>query len=197
MPRTVRISPVPIPPPPVAPRARRRYGGVVGAALLVLAVVSGVGHVLLSGAGSHSWDRHATPPADVVLTAGTSYSVSTADGPGVVANPAPLACTYTGADGAGGPVTLVAENSDSRATHAVARFVSPVTGRVSVGCTGGAVGSRPVFVDDADDAGSDLAGWTLLLAVLAGVAGVGLVLGASYRRLGVPRVSGVTADPAP
>ena len=195
MPRTVRISPVPIPPPPEPPAVPRRYGGVVGGALLVIAVVLVVGHVLLSGSGSHSWDRHATPPGSVTLSAGTSYFVSTADGPGAAPAPAKLACTYTDAGGGSGPLTLTVENADSRATHAVARFVSPVTGRVAVGCSGGTVGTRPVFVDDADSAASDAAGWLLVLGVVAGVAGVGLALGASYRRFGVPRVSGNTADP--
>ncbi|MHA3701430.1 hypothetical protein ACXR2U_04540 [Jatrophihabitans sp. YIM 134969] len=198
MPRTVRISPVPIPPPPVEPRPRRSYAGLVGVALLALAIVFGLGYLVRSGQGEHSYDRNPTPPAAVRLTAGQDYLLSTVDGPGAVPAAAQLSCTLTTAAGATMPLPVTAEAADSRATHAVGKFVAPVSGSVSVACTGGAVGTRALFVDDADDAHTDLAGLMLLLCVVCAVPAVGLVLGALYRRFGAePRdlVSGVTEDP--
>lgn len=188
---------MPIPPPPVEARPPRRRGGAVGAALLVLAVVFGLGHVLLSGTGDHSYDRNPTPPSTVRLTVGATYLISTVDGPGAIQAVAPLTCTSTATDGATTPLTVTAETADSRATHAVAKFVAPATAVVTIACTGGAVGDRAVFVDDADDAGADLAGWLLLLCVVCALVGVGLVMGAIYRRSGAQRVSGVTDEPTP
>lgn len=190
---------MPIPPPPAAPRAQRSYGGLVGVALLVAAVVFGTGYVLLAGRGTHSYDRHPSPPAQVRLTAGKQYLLSTVAGPGVAPAADPLACTYTTPGGSPAGLQVTAEKTDSRATHAVATFVAPVSGPVSVGCTGGAVGTRPVFVDDADGSPVDVAGILLLLGVVCAVPGAGLVLGALYRRTAAPRpvpqVSGVTDDP--
>lgn len=188
---------MPIPPPPTVPRPRRRTYGAAGAVLLVLAAVLYAGHVLIAGDGSHSWDRHASPPAQVQVTAGQSYFVSTVDGPDVTPSPQPLSCEFTvPGTGRGGGLSLVALDAASRSTHAVASFVSPVSGAIAVTCRGGTVGSRAVFVDDSDDAGTDSGSWLLVLAVLAGLPGAGLVLGALYTRGTRRRVARLTPGPS-
>ena len=74
-------------------------------------------------------------------------------------------------------LAVVPEQDGSKALNQIATFVSPVTGRVHVDCAG----LPAVFVDNADDAGTDRAGLALLLASAALAVGLPLLLGAFYR----------------
>jgi hypothetical protein len=69
---------------------------------------------------------------------------------------------------------------DSKATDAIGTFAAPVTGDVHLDC----IGWGAVFVDDADDAGGDLAGLFLVLCVIALTLGAALGLSALRLRYG-------------
>ena len=131
---------------------------------------------------SHAYNPGAVPPTMVALTAGKQYQISTADGPEPLAgrhtSTLKDACTWS--EGGSAPQTLAVTPvaSDSRSTHVVATFIAPASGDLHIACpVWGAV-----WVDDADDAPTDLAGLFLLLGVITLTSGVILGLTALYRR---------------
>ena len=131
---------------------------------------------------NHAYNPGAVPPTMVALTAGKQYQISTADGPEALAaqhtNTLKDACTWS--EGGSAPQTLAVTPiaSDSRSTHVVATFVAPASGDLHIACP--AWGA--VWVDDADDAPTDLAGLFLLLGVITLTSGVILAFTALYRR---------------
>jgi len=149
--------------------------------LLALGVVFAALHRIADGGESHSYNRGALAPGSVHVTAGNLYEVST---PGGVAGLRQRGlsiqlktCTYQGA-GAAGTLSLAPLGAGTRTVHAVATFVSPVTGQVSIDCPGLPQGT---FIDDADDAIPDPAGLFVLLATVAFTIGAALGLSALYR----------------
>ena len=156
--------------------SRRAASAIV---LLALGVVFAVLYRISDGSESHSYNRGALAPRSVHVTAGKLYEVST---PGGVAglqrrglSVQLKTCTYQGAGA--GALSLTPLGADTRTVHAVATFVSPVTGQLSIDCPGLPQGT---FVDDADDAGADPAGLFLLLATVGFTVGSALGLSALY-----------------
>lgn len=150
--------------------------------MIAIGLLAYVGQQLASTGGPHSYDPSAVAPKTVTLTAGATYLLSTAQGPKAAPAATPLRCAYRTTSGLPVQDALAVQplSGDTRATHAVASFVSPVGGRVMITCSGGTVGSREVFVDNSDAAPGDPAGLLLLLAVVTLLAGSGLLLGGWY-----------------
>lgn len=162
--------------------------------LLALGVVFAVLYRTSDGGESHSYNRGALAPRGVHVTAGNLYEVST---PGGVAGLQRRGlsiqlktCTYQRA-GVTGTVSLTPLGADTRTVHAVATFVSPVTGEVSIDCPGLPQGT---FVDDADDASADPAGLFVLLATVAFTVGAALGLSALYSASGRRKVADSVRD---
>ena len=135
---------------------------------------------------NHAYNRGAVPPTMVALTAGKQYQISTAGGPEALAarhtNTLKDACTWTEGGSAPQTLALTPVASDSRSTHVVATFIAPASGDLHIACpVWGAV-----WVDDADDAPTDLAGLFLLLGVITLTSGVILGLSALHRRSEAP-----------
>ena len=84
-----------------------------------------------------------------------------------------LQCTYTAGGEANQTLAVSAASIDTKATNTVGTFVSPISGRISVQCSGW--GS--MFIPDADDAPADNAGTALLVGTIAIT--IGLCLGLS------------------
>ncbi len=167
-------------------RRRRRRSGVirsatspaVAVAVLVAGLVLAALVRVVGGTEQHSWSPGAVAPEFARLTAGKTYQLAVPGGikdltdRGIdVTTPR---CSYTVRGGTGRPLAVTAEGADTKATNTVGRFAAPVTGEVHVDC----LGWGALFVDDADDASPDVAGWLLVLAVVLLTVGAGLGLSA-------------------
>jgi len=163
------------------PRSVAVIAIVSGALLLASVAFLGLWQVT-DDSQSHAYNRGAMPPTMVALTAGKQYQISTAEGPEALAarhtNTLKDACTWS--EGGSAPQTLAVTPvaSDSRSTHVVATFIAPASGDLHIACP--AWGA--VWVDNADDAPTDLAGLFLLLGVITLTSGVILGMTALYRR---------------
>lgn len=118
-------------------------------------------------------------PQTVHLTSGTQYILSTRGGTkalldrGVdVTNPN---CTWSVGGTEAQSLTVSPAGSSAKGTNAVATFVAPFTGDLHIECTN----FGDVFVDDADNAGPDKAGWFLMAGVVALLIGGGLGVSAA------------------
>jgi hypothetical protein len=155
--------------------------GILGGVLMAMAALFAACYRIADGLGSHSFNAGAQPPAAVRLTAGHLYQLSVPGGMAALRkagiDPNVPSCTWSSAGTASAVLTVQPLGADNKSIHAVATFVSPVTGRVRVDC--GAWGE--VFVDDADDAGTDLAGFFVLAATCALTVGGALVMWALWR----------------
>jgi hypothetical protein len=169
---------------PDASRAR----STVVAAVLILAGLLLLGlYRLIGGTEPHAYAPGATPPNSVQVTAGHTYRLSVPGGVKALhaqgLQQGTLRCSLTGTDGIPQPLTLTRESDGTRATNVVASFTAPAGGPVHADCTGWGA----MFVDDADDAPADTAGWCLLGSIVALTVGVGLALSAARSRLDAPR----------
>lgn len=162
------------PPPSEQPRARPRSDrrGIAAIVLVVLGLLLWLGYRLAEGSEGHAYVEGATPPSDYALTAGDTYSISVPGGVDRADFPAVLSCSVTPAGGESATVEVTREGDGSRALNQIGRFVAPTSGRAAVSCST----LPPVFVDDADDTGLDLAGLCLVLACLALAVGLPLLL---------------------
>ena len=163
--------------------------GPIALVLLVLGVGLFCLYLVFNGSEHHSYNAGAKPAQNVQVTGGKVYEISTPGG--VVGlqhrglDPNSIACTYSTSQVASSSLSISSLGGGTRTTHAVATFVAPVSGDISISCTELSSG---VFVDDADNAPSDPSGLFLLLATIA--LGVGAPIGMSYlysRSLGRPR----------
>lgn len=164
------------------PRPDRRAPWAV--ALVVAGLVLLAAFALLKGTEDHAY-ASGSPPTQVEVTAGRTYSLALPGGVTQVAralgDPSALACTITPDGEAGRQLAVAPVAFDTRALHQIASFVAPVSGRVAIGCQ-----SLPrVYVDDADDTGTDWAGVSLLLATICLTVGLPLLLSV-LRRGGAP-----------
>lgn len=170
------------------PAARGRDASRMAFVAAVLVVV-GIGLCVLSrivGPGEgHSYTSGAVPPESVTLTAGHQYTISIHGGVRAESSqgldPNALACTVAPAGGVRQPLSLARETTGTKAVNQIANFVSPVSGRVHVDCTG----LSGVFVDDADNASPDNAGLFLLLGVIALAIGLPLAVSVMRRAAGL------------
>lgn len=171
----------------VPSRARER--STVAAVVLILGGLLLLGlYRLIGGTEQHAYAPGATPPNGVHLTAGHVYRLAVPGGVKALnahgLAQSTLRCTVAGQDGAFVPLTVAPESDDTRATNVVASFTAPISGAAHVDCTGWGA----MFVDDADGAPADVAGWCLLASILALTIGVGLALSAARSRSQAPRV---------
>ncbi len=161
MPSTVRAS---------TPKA------AAATALIIAALLFGALYRIVSGTEHHSFSPGATAPNTVHVTAGKNYLLARPGGVkdlharGVdVANPQ---CEWSVGGAGSQALTVTAAGTATKATNAVGTFVAPYTGDLHIDC----LGWGPMFVDDADDAARDNAGWLLLLTTITLTAGVVLAL---------------------
>jgi hypothetical protein len=155
--------------------------GVLGGVLMAMAALFAACYRIAESSGSHSFDPGAQPPAVVRLTEGDMYQLSVPGGPAGLtkagADPNAPRCTWSSAGVTSAVLAVQPLGADSKAIHAVATFVAPVTGRVRIDCANWG----EVFVDDADGAGTDLAGIFVLAATCALTIGGALVMWALWR----------------
>jgi hypothetical protein len=167
---------------------------VAAAVLIILGVAFGAVARLSAGSEQTSYFDDSTPPQYMTVSQGTSYLLSVHGGqPALVAagmTASSLSCQYV-LDGQTtlSPLSLTAEAEDSKAVNAVARFDAPVDGRIRVEC---AAYPGHVYIDDADDAPTDLVGLYLLLCILALTTGIGLGIASvrSASHVGPPITTG-------
>jgi hypothetical protein len=150
--------------------------------LIALAALFAVLYRLDNSRENHSYNAGATPPANVRLTMGKTYEISTPGGlPSLTdrgVNPASLNCNYTPVVGSSTQqLAITALGNDSRTTHAVATFTAPVSGLVHIECRA----LIATFIDDADNVSGDPAGFFLLLCTIALTVGAMLGLSVLYR----------------
>jgi hypothetical protein len=149
---------------------------------------------LMSGTQHHSYDAGKKPRYPVHLTAGNAYILSAHGGVQALLNrgvdvTAPR-CEWSVAGSAPQALTVSPLTVDEKGTNAVATFVGPFTGDLTIDCP--AWGD--VFVDDADNAKPDIAGWFLVAAVVALTLGVGLGLSAWRSALAARSAEGPMGD---
>lgn len=161
------------PPRPIAPRPLS-----VGAILVFAGLAMWALYVQQSRGESHAYSPDGKPANYVQLVAGHTYSIAIHGGVAREAelglDPAALQCTAARSGEAPGSLEVDAYDANTKATNAIASFVSQVSGEVHVECT--QVGA--VYVDDAADAAFDWSGVWLVFASLALVVGLPLTLSA-------------------
>lgn len=141
---------------------------------------------VLSQSAHHAYATSGKPPSTVDLTAGKQYILSVHGGTKALlsrgVNITSPECTWSVDNTESQALTVTPAGADTKATNAVATFIAPFTGHLHIECTnfGG------IYVDDANDAGADNAGWYLLAGALAlaigGGLGVSAMREASLRR---------------
>ena len=150
----------------------------VAIALVVVAIVCGLGYRLLSGSARHSYSSGAVPPASARVTVGHGYQLAVPGGVTALKHRGvsldSLSCLWSSGSSVSQKLTITTAGSDTKATDVIATFLAPTSGPISVDC----LGWGAVFVDDADDAAPDLAGALLLICVLALAVGAPLALSA-------------------
>jgi hypothetical protein len=146
-----------------------------------LLILAGLGcwalYVKDSGGGEHhSYNRAGRPPAYVELVAGKVYHLAVHGGVAREAelgvSPGALQCTAARPGQAATALEVTADKADTKATNQIGSFVSALSGRVHVECTG--IGT--VYVDDAADAAFDRSGVWLVLASVTLAVGLPLAL---------------------
>jgi hypothetical protein len=163
--------------------------------LLLLGVVLAAAFRLVSGTEHRAYAVGAAAPTAVRVTQGTGYQLATPGGvqtalerglaqvPGSNGSGARLAldCTWSVNGSAGQALPVVSEQVDTKAINTVGTFIAPVSGALSVRCSG--LGAMYV----AGAGGSDPGGWLLLGAVVTLTLGVGLGLSALRTAFAAPR----------
>jgi hypothetical protein len=152
---------------------RRLWLGVV---LLLVAGAAWLARGAVTSSAAHAWTPDATPPRTVQLTAGEDYTLSTVAGISALAaqgaNPPTLRCTATSRSGSTVVLKVTVGQFDRRILHTVGQFRAPFSGPAAISCAG--IGRA--FVDDADDAAFDTAGFLVVVAVMALFLGGALTL---------------------
>jgi hypothetical protein len=155
---------------------------VIAAVLLLLGIGCAAGYRVAASGEHHSFAASGVPPASSEVTTGKTYFVAVPGGvdafrrAGLDADH--LQCQWAAPDAGAQLLAVVPLGSSTKATDAIATFLAPYTGRMSVTC----VGWGPVFIDDADDAPADYAGVLLLLATIGFTLGVPIALAALRNR---------------
>jgi hypothetical protein len=164
-----------------APRLTPAQRGAVAVVVLLAGLVCWSLSRIISVTEHHAYSVNASAPSTVRVTAGQTYQLSVPGGLDELTKkhePTSLPQCQWSMDGTALqdlPVTVV---GDDKATNVVGSFTAPQSGRISVECA--AWGS--VFVDDADGAQKDPAGFLLVLSIVAFTVGVGLGLSALWDR---------------
>jgi hypothetical protein len=157
--------------PAANPIARR---AIVATILLLGGLGSAAVYRVVSGTEHQSFSAGAVPPSSSRVTAGKTYELATPGGVATLkrdgANIASAQCEWSYPGSGSQLLTATASGADTKATNVVATFISPVTGDIRVDCSGWGA----MYIDDADNTPADIAGWFLLLAVIALALGAGL-----------------------
>ena len=162
------------------PRAAARPSAAA-VVLIALGFVALALSRIAAGSEHHAYSSGTLPPRSFHLTAGTTYHLSVRGGVNELAKTANVSapsCSWTSGGAASQPLTVTPENADTKATNVVASFIAPFTGDLQIEC----IGWPATFVDDADDTGTDWAGWFLFVGSAALAAGVPLALSAARMR---------------
>ena len=156
----------------------------MAAGLIIAAVLLGALYRILSGTEHHAFAKGAVAPNAAHVTHGHTYLLSVRGGvAGLRARRVDVnraQCQWSVGGSASQALIVSAAGESTKATNVVATFVAPYTGDLRVDC----LGWGPMFIDDADDATGDTAGWFLLLATIALTVGVAVGL-AALRSAGV------------
>lgn len=169
---------------PAVRLSRRPVMAVSAVVLVVLGVwFWALYHFTVNGE-RHSYGADAGAPRTVRVSAGSTYHLAVHGGVRTLTRlglaPELLGCTYT-PSGRSQPRALhiTPESQQTKALDQIASFVAPQYGRISVACAG----VPAVFVDNADDSGSDRSGLFLLLASIALAMGIPLLLSVLRRHM--------------
>lgn len=144
--------------------------------LIVAGLVLGALSRVFSATEHHAFSAGAVSPNSAHVTLGKTYGLSTPggvralDAQGIDVSSAQ--CEWSADGSAKQALPAAAGGSSSKATNVVATFVAPYSGEIHVDC----LGWGPMFLDNADDASADPAGWLVLLVSIALTAGVALAL---------------------
>ncbi len=162
----------------MSPRPPTTGGRAGAAAVLLLAGLLCWGLFrVISGTEHHAYSAGAVPPVHIRVTATNQYTLSV---PGGVAalkrrNVAlkQAQCAWS-TNGSALQALPVSTDPNTKATEVVGTFIAPITGDIHIECSGWG----PVFVDDANNATGDPAGYFLVLAMITLTLGVGFGLSA-------------------
>lgn len=161
--------------------------------LVVAGLALGGLYRVVAGTERHAYSPGAQPPSGVHVTDNASYELSVPGGVKALRDhgidPGRLQCTWSSGGSANQLLQVSPLGADTRATNTVATFTAPFSGEVHVDCAGWGA----MFIDDADAAGADAAGWLLLLATVVLTAGAGLGVSALYARRRDDATSGRSA----
>jgi len=147
---------------------------IAATVLVLLGLAFAATYRIVSGTEHQSFAAGALPPDSSHVTAGKTYQLSVPGGVTTLkargANVAAPECEWSDGGSASQSLTASAEGTGAKAVNTVATFVAPVTGDIRVDC----IGWGAMYIDDADHAPADVAGWFLLLAVAALTVGAGV-----------------------
>jgi hypothetical protein len=171
----------------MATTARRRRTLVGGVSLMFAAVLLlGIAGVLF-GTERHSYAGDAVPPTNATVREGHTYRLSIHGGVQALAKrglqSTGLQCEWASPGAASQVLSITAESAGTKATNSIATFTAPIGGPIQVSCTG--VG--PVFIDDAENASPDVAGFFLVAGMAVFM--VGLLMVSSGKFTSRPRAS--------
>ena len=159
------------------PSADVRRASVAGLLVILGLLLCGL-YRILSGTENFAFSSGSLPPQTARVTAGTQYLISVRGGVdailargGLLTSPQ---CEWSTSDSSAQALTVTAYDTNTKAINTVGTFIAPVTGDIHIACAGWG----PVFVDDADDAPSDVAGWMLFAGIVCLTVGVGLAISA-------------------
>jgi hypothetical protein len=150
--------------------------GAFAVLLLALGAVFAVAYRVASGSERHSYSAGAVPPGTVTVTAGRTYQLAVPGGAGALQDrgldPAHVRCSWSTPGTPERALHARMGEANSKATNVIGTFVSPFSGAIHVDCRGWGA----VFVDDADNASTDVAGLFLVLCIAALTLGAALGL---------------------
>lgn len=162
---------------PSTPRSNAAKA-VVAVALFLLGLVCAGLYRVIIGTEHHAYATSAVAPDTVHLTTGQTYQLSVPGGVHALqkrgADVSTARCSYRVGGGPLRELQVQASGPGTKATNTVGTFVAQETGDTHIDC----FGWTPLFVDDSDDAATDVAGGLLVLGVILLTAGLGLGLSA-------------------
>lgn len=152
--------------------------------LIIATVLLGALFRILSATEHHAFAASAVAPSTARVTLDKSYTLAVSGGVGALqargVDVNTAQCEWSVGGSGSQALAVAAAGEFTKATNVVGTFVAPFTGDLHIDC----LGWGPVFVEDADNATGDTAGWLLLLATITLTLGVALGL-AALRSAGV------------
>lgn len=160
--------------------SRNSARAAAAAILVILGIAFAAIAALSASSAQSSYFDKSVPVQYASVTRDATYFVSVHGGEAALARAGLQASTFSCQYVIKGetelnPLTLTPENSDSKATNAVASFAAPITGQIQLHCASFA---GHVYIDDADNSPFDLVGLYVLLCILTLTTGIGLGIAA-------------------